>query len=81
MRKKNSTLDRLTPHRTIVNVRKAILDRLKQLKKSRHWLAEQIDVRPATVYTFLSGKSAAKVKILEDMLSVLGMEIRAKRYP
>ena len=80
MKKGKSTLDRTTVHRTIVNVRKAILDRLRQLKKSRHWLAEQIDVRPATVYDFLKGTnpSAAKVGMVEEMLSVLGLEIRPK---
>lgn len=78
MAKNKSTLDRTTPQRTIVNMRKSIAARLKKLGKSKLWLSEQAGVRSATVYDFLSGKAAAKVETVEKMLSVLGLEIRSK---
>lgn len=77
-RNNKSTVDRSTLKRRMVDVRKTILNRLKVLGHSRMWLAEQIGVRSATVYDFLSGDSAAKVETLEKILTVLGLEIRAK---
>lgn len=76
--KRKDTLDRTTPKRTIVKVRQTIQSRLKQIKKSRLWLAEQIKVRPATVYDFFNRGTAAKVETIEKMLGVLGLEIRPK---
>lgn len=77
-KKVSYTLDRTTPKRTIINVRKAIDARLKQLKKSRLWLAEQMNERPATVYDFLNGHAKVQSDKLELMLGILGMEVRAK---
>jgi DNA-binding phage protein len=78
MRKDKIRLTVYTPRRTVVNMRKVIIGRLKQLGRSRLWLAEQVGVRPATIYDFLSGKASAKVKTIETVLSVLGIELKAK---
>lgn len=77
-RPKNYTVDSTTHKRTIVDVRKAILSRLKQLKKSRHWLAKQADMRTATLYDYLTGKGETSSDKLESLLSILGLEIRPK---
>jgi plasmid maintenance system antidote protein VapI len=71
-------IDRNTRKRTIGSVRKVIEARLKQLNKSRHWLAEEMGVRPATVYDFIAGRTAASGDTIERMLDVLGLEIRPK---
>lgn len=76
---KNSTVDSTTHRRTIVDVRKAILHRLNELDKSRHWLAQQTGIRTATLYQYLNGKGETSSKYVESMLSVLGMEITAKK--
>lgn len=75
--KPGKRLDSYTPERTIGYVQKVITKRLKTLGKSRLWLAEQIDVRPATVYDFMSGADT-KVKTLEKIMTALGLELRAK---
>jgi len=62
----------------MVNVRETVEKRLKRLGKSRLWLAQQMKVRPATVYDFLNGNAEAKVETMEKMLSVLGLAIREK---
>lgn len=76
--RKDYTLDSTTPKRTMVDVRKAILSRLKQLKRSRHWLAKQADMRTATLYDYLTGKGETSSDKVEKLLSILGLEIRPK---
>ncbi len=80
-KKKNKlTLDSKTTERTIGTVRTAILHRLAELKKSRHWLSQQSGMRPASLYDFLSGKTATTGSDkVEVMLDVLGLEITPKR--
>ena len=77
-KKRKIILDRTTPRRIIVNMRKAIIERLDRIGKSKLWLAEQMDVRPATIYDFLSGKEQIKSDTADRMLGVLGLEIRPK---
>jgi len=62
----------------MVNVRKSISRRLTQLKKTRHWLAKETDMRPATVYGYLKGDADVVTEKAERMLTVLGLEIRPK---
>lgn len=59
-----------------VNVRKAILDRLETLGRSRNWLASQTGLRIATVYEYLGGRKDVWAAKAEKMLTVLGLEIR-----
>ena len=72
------TIDSTTHRRTIVDVRQAILRRLKQLKKSRHWLAKEADMRTATLYDYLNARGETSSDKVEKILSILGMEIRPK---
>lgn len=78
-KKEKIILDRTTPRRTIVNIRKSVAARLKAIKKSKLWLAEQMNVRPATIYDFLSGKEQIKSDTADRMFGVLGLEIRTKK--
>ena len=61
-----------------MGVRKVIVMRLEKLGRSRLWLAEQMDERPATVYRFLGGKQSMRSDKLEAMFDILGLEVRAK---
>lgn len=79
--KKNSrsTIDRQTKKRTIGVMAQAILNRLAQLKRTRHWLAQQTGMRTATLYDYLGGKRYMRSDKVEELLAVLGLEVRAKR--
>lgn len=62
----------------MVSVRKAIFKRLREMKKSRFWLARESGIHPSMVYTFFAGKRGVSVETAEKMLGVLGLEIRPK---
>ncbi len=84
--KKNNrrfTVEGITVKRTIVRVRLSILQRLKTLGWSRHRLATETKLRPATVYNYLKAIEPADVESekVERMLSALGLEIRPKDRP
>lgn len=61
-----------------VDVRKAILERLSAIGKSRNWLAAQSGLRIATVYEYLAGDKDVWAEKAERMLTALDLEIRPK---
>ena len=60
----------------MIDMRRVITRRLKQMQKSRYWLAQKSKVRAATVYDFLGGKMDVTAQTACKLLDVLGMEIR-----
>ena len=78
-RRKDLTLDRQTPQRKNVNVRQAIRDRLKQLRWSRHRLAQETGMRVGTVYDCLSPDGNPKLDTVEQVMAALGLEVTLRR--
>lgn len=63
----------------MVNLRKAILKRLKRLGKTRNWLAEQTGLRTATIYGYLKDDGAdIRASKVEKMLDALRMDVQGK---
>ncbi len=61
----------------MVDVRKSILKRLKELGRTRFWLAKQVGkhlTMPA-VYQYLGGKSDMTGSNIERLLTVLDLQI------
>lgn len=61
----------------MVNVRRAILKRLKETGRSRYWLAATVseEMSMATVYQYLAGKQDMIGTNIEKLLDVLRLTI------
>lgn len=64
-----------------MDIRKLVLKRLKRLKRSRYWLANQpgLSCRPETVYRWLRGDQDLTSGYLGEVLNCLDMRITSPR--